>query len=130
MCFSPPSSLTVKYFIIKLSYFLPSVTICSADQTTTSAAPTTHVTTDAPVTNSTFTTSLPPTTPTPTLPTPSTWTYNVTIDNTTVCLLAKFGLRLGFKQEEVSQFPLTLNHNHPDVLPQTLRLFCYRTTQR
>ncbi|KAJ8014794.1 hypothetical protein DPEC_G00019450 [Dallia pectoralis] len=63
-------------------------TVCSAD-TPTTAAPTTAVTTTAAPT------SIP--TPAPTLPTPATGNYTVA-HNGTVCLMATFGLRLGYKQ--------------------------------
>ncbi|XP_026214424.1 lysosome-associated membrane glycoprotein 2 isoform X2 [Anabas testudineus] len=74
-------------------------TICSADVPTTTAAPTTTVT------NSTSTPTTPPTTtPTPTLPTPTTGKYGVKNDaNGTDCLLATFGLRIGFTQGEKYQ---------------------------
>uniref|UniRef100_A0AAQ6ILP2 Lysosomal-associated membrane protein 2 n=1 Tax=Anabas testudineus TaxID=64144 RepID=A0AAQ6ILP2_ANATE len=75
-------------------------TICSADVPTTTAAPTTTVT------NSTSTPTTPPTTtPTPTLPTPTTGKYGVKNDaNGTDCLLATFGLRIGFTQGEEMNF--------------------------
>ncbi|XP_058505509.1 lysosome-associated membrane glycoprotein 2 isoform X1 [Solea solea] len=89
------------------------ITSCSADVPTTSAPPTTHstnVTTEAPVTNTTTTAPPPTTTPTPTLPTPSTWTYSIDAENSTACLLVKFGLRIGFKQGE-TYTELNLEHN-------------------
>ncbi|XP_010894633.1 lysosome-associated membrane glycoprotein 2 isoform X2 [Esox lucius] len=66
-------------------------TLCAADIPTTSSAPTTVVTpTAAP-------TSIP--TPTPTLPTPATGVYKVVPgENSTACLMATFGLQLGYKQ--------------------------------
>ncbi|XP_026185409.1 lysosome-associated membrane glycoprotein 2 isoform X1 [Mastacembelus armatus] len=71
------------------------ITSCSADQPSTTPPPTTHAT-------STTTAAPPPTTtPTPTLPTPTTGQYSVKPEvNRTACLLAKFGLRIGFKQGE------------------------------
>ncbi|KAG7224767.1 hypothetical protein INR49_013479 [Caranx melampygus] len=72
---------------------------------TTPAPPTTHptsTTTAAPVTNSS-TTAPPPTTPTPTLPTPTTGNYSIKTGNSSACLLANFGLRIGFKQGEKYQ---------------------------
>ncbi|XP_056899407.1 lysosome-associated membrane glycoprotein 2 isoform X2 [Takifugu flavidus] len=66
------------------------VTACVADRTTTTVAPTTPSTTTSttPVT----------TTPTPTLPAPTTGNYSLKVDvNSTACLLASFGLRLGVK---------------------------------
>ncbi|XP_018549727.1 LOW QUALITY PROTEIN: lysosome-associated membrane glycoprotein 2 [Lates calcarifer] len=82
------------------------ITSCSADVPTTSAPPTTHATsttTAAPVTNTTSTALPPTTTPTPTLPTPTTGKYSIKTDNSTACLLANFGLRVGFKQGEKYQ---------------------------
>lgn len=79
------------------------VTSCAADLPTTAVVPTTHstsTTTAAPVTTPTA----PPTTttPTPTLPTPSTGKYSIKPDeNSTACLLASFGLRIGYKQADV-----------------------------
>ncbi|XP_029515971.1 lysosome-associated membrane glycoprotein 2-like isoform X3 [Oncorhynchus nerka] len=61
-------------------------TICSADMTTT-VAPTTTVTTTAAPTS------------TPTLPTPTTGKYSIATDvNSTACLMATFGLQIGYKQ--------------------------------
>ncbi|XP_044060848.1 lysosome-associated membrane glycoprotein 2 isoform X1 [Siniperca chuatsi] len=83
------------------------ISSCAADLPTTPVAPTTHTTsttTAAPVTNATS--PAPPTTtaPTPTLPTPSTGKYIINSDdNSTACLLATFGLRIGFKQAEKYQ---------------------------
>ncbi|XP_060936084.1 lysosome-associated membrane glycoprotein 2 isoform X1 [Limanda limanda] len=71
---------------------------------TTSPPPTTHdtnATTPSPVTNAT--TAAPTPTPTPTLPTPNIGKYSVNSTNTTVCLLATFGLRIGIKQGETYQ---------------------------
>lgn len=80
--------------------FLPAVTSCAADLPSTPVAPTTHTaipTTAAPVTN--VTTPVPPT---PTLPTPVIGNYSISPDiNKTACLMANFGLRIGFKQGEV-----------------------------
>ncbi|XP_061747996.1 lysosome-associated membrane glycoprotein 2-like isoform X2 [Nerophis ophidion] len=76
------------------------MTTCAADLPT--PAPTApNTTTEAPVTNSTTPAPLPPTTPTPTLPTPATGKYTLKPDaNSTACLLANFGLRVGIKQGE------------------------------
>eukprot|EP00066_Takifugu_rubripes_P019900 XP_011609166.1 PREDICTED: lysosome-associated membrane glycoprotein 2 isoform X2 [Takifugu rubripes] len=66
------------------------VTTCVADRTTTTVAPTTPSTTPSttPVT----------TTPTPTLPAPTTGNYSLKVNvNSTACLLANFGLRIGVK---------------------------------
>ncbi|XP_041800315.1 lysosome-associated membrane glycoprotein 2 isoform X2 [Chelmon rostratus] len=81
------------------------ITSCAADLPTTAVVPTTHstsTTTAAPVTTPTA----PPTTttPTPTLPTPSTGKYSIKPDeNSTACLLASFGLRIGYKQADKYQ---------------------------
>ncbi|XP_073343705.1 lysosome-associated membrane glycoprotein 2 isoform X2 [Pagrus major] len=76
-------------------------TSCAADLPTT-VVPTTHTTsttTAAPVTNSTSTAAPATTTPTPTLPPPATGKYSIKPDaNSTACLLADFGLRIGLKQ--------------------------------
>nr|XP_057932581.1 lysosome-associated membrane glycoprotein 2 isoform X2 [Doryrhamphus excisus] len=76
------------------------LTTCAADLPT--PAPTTHnATTVAPVTNVTTPAPPPTTTPTPTMPTPSTGKYSIKPDdNSTACLLANFGLRIGVKQGE------------------------------
>ncbi|TDH07459.1 hypothetical protein EPR50_G00106110 [Perca flavescens] len=83
------------------------ITSCAADVPTTPVAPTTHApstTTAAPVTNST--TTAPTTTPTPTLPTPTTGKYSIKRDeNSTACLIANIGLRIGFKQEQMNFDP-------------------------
>ncbi|XP_029518228.2 lysosome-associated membrane glycoprotein 2-like isoform X2 [Oncorhynchus nerka] len=64
-------------------------TVCTADLTSTTVAPITTVTT----------TAAPTSTPTPTLPTPTTGNYSIAPDfNSTACLMATFGLRIGFKQ--------------------------------
>uniref|UniRef100_A0A4W5N3P5 Lysosomal-associated membrane protein 2 n=1 Tax=Hucho hucho TaxID=62062 RepID=A0A4W5N3P5_9TELE len=64
-------------------------TVCAADLTSTTVAPTTTVTT----------TAAPTSTPTPTLPTPTTGNYSIAPDfNSTACLMATFGLRIGYKQ--------------------------------
>ncbi|KAM4621814.1 lysosome-associated membrane glycoprotein 2 isoform 3-T3 [Polymixia lowei] len=79
------------------------ITSCAADLPTTTVAPTTHttVTTTTPLPT---TTPTPTPTPTPTLPTPTTGQYLVKSDeNSTACLLANFGLRIGFKQAEKYQ---------------------------
>ncbi|XP_007569759.1 lysosome-associated membrane glycoprotein 2 isoform X1 [Poecilia formosa] len=68
----------------------------------TTVAPVTNATTVAPVTNAT--TVAPPTTPTPTLPTPTVGNYSIRHDaNSTACLLANFGLRIGFTQNKKYQ---------------------------
>ncbi|XP_054886371.1 lysosome-associated membrane glycoprotein 2 isoform X1 [Poeciliopsis prolifica] len=68
----------------------------------TTVAPTTNTTTVAPATNAT--TAAPPTTPTPTLPTPTVGNYSIKHDaNSTACLLANFGLRIGFTQNKKYQ---------------------------
>ncbi|XP_024285353.1 lysosome-associated membrane glycoprotein 2 isoform X3 [Oncorhynchus tshawytscha] len=62
-------------------------TICSADMPSTTVAPTTTVTTTAAPTS------------TPTLPTPTTGKYSIATDvNSTACLMATFGLQIGYKQ--------------------------------
>ncbi|XP_015244421.1 PREDICTED: lysosome-associated membrane glycoprotein 2 isoform X3 [Cyprinodon variegatus] len=78
-------------------------TVAPTTNATTTVAPTTNATTTmAPTTNAT--TTAPPTTPTPTLPTPTVGNYSVKPDvNSTACLLASFGLRIGFKQNEKYQ---------------------------
>ncbi|XP_039669160.1 lysosome-associated membrane glycoprotein 2 isoform X1 [Perca fluviatilis] len=85
------------------------ITSCPADVPTTTVAPTTHApstTTAAPVTNSTTIAPSPTTTPTPTLPTPTTGKYSIKHDeNSTACLIANIGLRIGFKQEEMNFDP-------------------------
>ncbi|XP_059201824.1 lysosome-associated membrane glycoprotein 2 isoform X1 [Centropristis striata] len=84
-------------------------TTCAADTPTTPVAPTTHPTslpTTAPVTNATTPTAPPTTTPTPTLPPPTTGKYSFKPDeNTTACLMANFGLRISYKQEEMNFDP-------------------------
>ncbi|XP_031158724.1 lysosome-associated membrane glycoprotein 2 isoform X2 [Sander lucioperca] len=84
------------------------ITSCAADVPIT-PTPTTHATsttTAAPVTNSTTTAPPPTTTPTPTLPTPTTGKYSIRHDeNSTACLIANIGLRIGFKQEEMNFEP-------------------------
>ncbi|XP_071313422.1 lysosome-associated membrane glycoprotein 2 isoform X2 [Trachinotus anak] len=82
------------------------ITSCKADIPTTPVPPTTHstsTTTAAPVTNTTSTAPPPTTTPTPTLPPPTTGKYSINPGNGTACLLATFGLRIGFKQGEKYQ---------------------------
>ncbi|XP_075958944.1 lysosome-associated membrane glycoprotein 2 isoform X3 [Anarhichas minor] len=88
------------------------ITSCAADVPSTPVAPTTHPTTTtpaAPVTNSS--TAPPPTTtptptPTPTLPTPTTGEYSIKPDeNSTVCLMANFGLRISLKSGEMNFEP-------------------------
>ncbi|XP_047441842.1 lysosome-associated membrane glycoprotein 2 isoform X2 [Mugil cephalus] len=83
------------------------ITSCSADIPSTTAAP---------ITNTTTTASPPPptTTPTPTLPTPTTGNYSIKQDeNSTACLLADFGLRIGFglgeKYQEINLDPTKTN---------------------
>ncbi|KAM9740795.1 lysosome-associated membrane glycoprotein 2 isoform 1-T1 [Menidia menidia] len=83
------------------------ITSCAADVPSTTAAPTTPATTTptaAPATNGTTTAPPATTTPTPALPTPATGKYSVSPDqNATACLLASFGLRIAFKQDEKYQ---------------------------
>ncbi|XP_031718465.1 lysosome-associated membrane glycoprotein 2 isoform X2 [Anarrhichthys ocellatus] len=86
------------------------ITSCAADVPSTPVAPTTHPTTTtpaAPVTNSS--TAPPPTTtptPTPTLPTPTTGEYSIKPDeNSTVCLMANFGLRISVNSVEMNFEP-------------------------
>lgn len=83
--------------ISSLTFSPLTATTCSADVPSTTAAPTT------PVTNATSTPPPPPTTtPTPTLPTPTIGNYSIKADtNSTACLLANFGLRIGYTQGEV-----------------------------
>ncbi|XP_035982800.1 lysosome-associated membrane glycoprotein 2 isoform X1 [Fundulus heteroclitus] len=86
------------------------LTTCAADTPTPAPTPTptpthnvTNATTVAPTTNAS-TTAVPPTTPAPTLPTPATGNYSIKSGvNGTACLLANFGLRIGFKQNEKYQ---------------------------
>lgn len=96
-------SLLFTLIVYSLCFVPHTVTSCAADLPTTAVVPTTHstnTTTAAPVTNTT--TPLPTTTPTPTLPTPSTGKYSIKPDeNGTACLLASFGLRIGYKQADV-----------------------------
>lgn len=91
-----------------LCFSFCTVTTCSADlpvtpttpTTTTTAAP--NSTTIAPHNTTTIPTTIPTTTPTPTLPPPVTGKYSIKQDeNSTACLLASFGLRIGFKQGDV-----------------------------
>ncbi|XP_040029232.1 lysosome-associated membrane glycoprotein 2 isoform X1 [Gasterosteus aculeatus] len=82
------------------------ITSCAADVPVTTVAPTTRPTTAAPVTNSSTTAPTPTTTPTPTLPTPATGRYDVKPDqNSTACLIAEFGLRIGVKNVEMNFEP-------------------------
>uniref|UniRef100_UPI0037E7BABE lysosome-associated membrane glycoprotein 2 isoform X2 n=1 Tax=Semicossyphus pulcher TaxID=241346 RepID=UPI0037E7BABE len=79
------------------------ITSCAADVPVTPAPPTTHAPTAAPTTKTTPA-PVPTTTPTPTLPPPSVGNYSVKRDeNSTACLLAEFGLRIGVKQGEKYQ---------------------------
>uniref|UniRef100_A0A3P9P7X4 Lysosomal-associated membrane protein 2 n=1 Tax=Poecilia reticulata TaxID=8081 RepID=A0A3P9P7X4_POERE len=89
------------------------LTTCRADEpvtptpthvtNATTVAPATNATTVAPATNAT--TVAPPTTPTPTLPTPTVGNYSIRHDaNSTACLLANFGLRIGFTQNKEVNF--------------------------
>ncbi|KAM3867005.1 lysosome-associated membrane glycoprotein 2 [Diretmus argenteus] len=82
-------------------------TSCTADLPTTTVTPTTNgtsATTVVPVTNSTTPVPTTTPTPTPTLPVPSTGKYSYKPDvNGTACLLANFGLRIGFTQGEKYQ---------------------------
>lgn len=95
-------------FCVFPAYVLPcscAVTVCVADLPTTTVAPTTPSTT--PVT----------TTPTPTLPAPTTGNYSLKPDdNSTACLLASFGLRIGIKQENVRP-PLVQSSGDPQESP-------------
>ncbi|KAI3351593.1 hypothetical protein L3Q82_020429 [Scortum barcoo] len=90
------------------------ITMCAADLPVTTVAPTTTPTTAAPVTNATSTPPPPSTTtPTPTLPTPAIaiGKYSIKSDeNSTACLLANFGLRIGLKQGEKYE-EMNLNPN-------------------
>uniref|UniRef100_A0A4W5RTV3 Lysosomal-associated membrane protein 2 n=1 Tax=Hucho hucho TaxID=62062 RepID=A0A4W5RTV3_9TELE len=62
-------------------------TVCSADMTSTTVAPTTAVTSTAAPTS------------TPTLPSPTTGKYSIAPDvNSTACLMATFGLQISYKQ--------------------------------
>ncbi|XP_053179464.1 lysosome-associated membrane glycoprotein 2 isoform X2 [Scomber japonicus] len=89
------------------------VTTCSADLPVTTVVPTTPTTTTTAAPNSTTIaphntttppTTIPTTTPTPTLPPPVTGKYSIKSDeNSTACLLASFGLRIGFKQGDKYQ---------------------------
>ncbi|XP_072251515.1 lysosome-associated membrane glycoprotein 2 isoform X1 [Leuresthes tenuis] len=82
------------------------ITSCAADVPTTHVPTTTvtSTTTVAPVTNTTSTSPPATTTPTPTLPTPQVGKYSLKTDqNGTTCLLANFGVRIGFKQNEKYQ---------------------------
>lgn len=83
------------------------ITSCAADVPTTPVAPTTHATsTAAPITNATSTVPTTTTTPTPPLPTPTTGKYNFKPnENSTVCLMAYFGLRVAYKQAEMNFDP-------------------------
>lgn len=101
----PACIKSVLFTLIVYSLFSPyTVTSCAADVPTTPVVPTTHptsTTTAAPVTNATSPAPPPTTTPTPTLPTPSIGKYSIKPDeNSTACLLANFGLRIGYKQAE------------------------------
>lgn len=79
------------------------ITSCDADVPTT-PVPSTTTTPAAPVTNSTIP---PPTTPpTPTLPAPTIGKYSIKPDeNSTACLMANFGLRVGVVKEEMNFEP-------------------------
>ncbi|KAM7000859.1 lysosome-associated membrane glycoprotein 2 isoform 2-T2 [Tautogolabrus adspersus] len=80
------------------------ITSCAADVPVTTAPPPTHTPTKAPVTNATTAPPAPTTTPTPTLPTPTVGKYSIKPnENSTACLLADFGLRIGLKQAEKYQ---------------------------
>ncbi|KAM9795235.1 lysosome-associated membrane glycoprotein 2 [Neosynchiropus ocellatus] len=84
-------------------------TSCAADTPTPTAAPT-----KPPVT-----TASAPTTPipTPTMPDPTIGKYNVTPENSTTCLLAQFGLRLGVKLGDKYE---EMNLNASKVTPSGL----------
>ncbi|XP_067375069.1 lysosome-associated membrane glycoprotein 2 isoform X2 [Channa argus] len=80
------------------------LTICSADVPVTTAPTTTHVTNSTSTAPPPTTTPTTTPTPTPTLPTPTTGQYSIKPDdNSTACLLANFGLRIGFKKGELYQ---------------------------
>ncbi|CAL8263793.1 unnamed protein product [Lota lota] len=83
----------VRYMLMTFTFFHHTVTSCAADlPSTTTPAPTTQ------------TSTVPTTTPSPSLPTPTTGKYEVTMGlNTTACLMATFGLRIGFKLEQKYQ---------------------------
>lgn len=96
--------------------FLPfyADTVCVADQSKTTASPTTPpITTPSPTTT-------PTPTPTPTLPTPTTGNYTVNV-NSSACLLANFGLRIGVKLGDV-RLPVTLSSGDPQVTLTSDRL--------
>ncbi|XP_062332963.1 lysosome-associated membrane glycoprotein 2 isoform X2 [Osmerus eperlanus] len=80
----------------------------TTNATTPTPVPTTNATTPVPTTNATTPAPVPTTTPTPTLPTPSTGKYSIKTGNST-CLLADFGLRIGFiqggKGQEINLMP-------------------------
>ncbi|XP_067103338.1 lysosome-associated membrane glycoprotein 2 isoform X3 [Osmerus mordax] len=80
----------------------------TTNATTPAPVPTTNATTPVPTTNATTPAPVPTTTPTPTLPTPSTGKYSIKTGNST-CLLADFGLRIGFiqggKGQEINLMP-------------------------
>ncbi|XP_068596233.1 lysosome-associated membrane glycoprotein 2 [Brachionichthys hirsutus] len=94
------------------------LTVCAADRTTTAVAPTTNSTSATTATPATNVTSAAPTatvTPVPTIVTPSTGNYVVkTSENGTVCMLAKFGLRIGLLQnDKYEEMNLDPNVTHP-----------------
>uniref|UniRef100_M4AGT2 Lysosomal-associated membrane protein 2 n=1 Tax=Xiphophorus maculatus TaxID=8083 RepID=M4AGT2_XIPMA len=104
---SPLANMTLSDVLIQ-AFILngTKITTCSADKPVTPTPTPTHVTnatTVVPATNAT--TAVPPTTPTPTLPTPTVGNYSFKHDvNSTACLLANFGLRIGFTQNKEVNF--------------------------
>ncbi|XP_041846641.1 lysosome-associated membrane glycoprotein 2 isoform X1 [Melanotaenia boesemani] len=100
-------NMLVQAFVINGSKS-ENITSCAADNPTTPAAPTTtpvtSTTSAAPVTNTTSTSPPPTSTPTPTLPTPNIGNYSLgSGENTTACLLANFGLQIGFTQQKYQE---------------------------
>ncbi|PWA18735.1 hypothetical protein CCH79_00005700, partial [Gambusia affinis] len=104
---SPRASMTLSDVLIQAFVIngtkSENLTTCAADKPVT-PTPThvTNATTVVPATNAT--TAAPPTTPTPTLPTPTVGNYSIKHDaNSSACLLANFGLRIGFTQNKKYQ---------------------------
>ncbi|XP_043983791.1 lysosome-associated membrane glycoprotein 2 isoform X1 [Gambusia affinis] len=106
---SPRASMTLSDVLIQAFVIngtkSENLTTCAADKPVTPTPTPTHVTnatTVVPATNAT--TAAPPTTPTPTLPTPTVGNYSIKHDaNSSACLLANFGLRIGFTQNKKYQ---------------------------
>ncbi|KAM9860827.1 lysosome-associated membrane glycoprotein 1a [Aulostomus maculatus] len=107
---------TVTFSDMRLEAYMPgndlssSETVCMADQSITTAPPTTA---------STSTTSAPVTAPTPAGP-PDRGTYSISNSNGTVCLLARMGLQLNVSHFSISQnktiqeiFNLSPNRTNP-----------------